>query len=75
LPEARRNAATVAEVLDAGTEQSSKIRDDAPIESLLFNESLRDLGALIAVDADGKISGVITIDQVSRAVKGALSAP
>ena len=44
---------------------------DAPIESLLGNESLRRLGGLAAVDAEGRLRGVITAEQVGRALRNA----
>jgi hypothetical protein len=51
------------------------VRDDTPLEALLGNESLRRIGALGAVDADGRIRGVITADQVGRALRNALTTP
>ena len=42
---------------------------DAPLDSLLGNQSLRRFGALMAVDADGRLSGVITAEQVGRALR------
>ena len=49
------------------------MRLDAPLESLLGNESLRRLGGLAAVDADGRLRGVITAEQVGRALRDALA--
>ena len=74
VPEERRTSALVSELL-SDDEPGVRVRDDAPLESLLGNEHLRRLGGLIAVDAEGRVSGVITLDQVGRAVKGALSGP
>jgi Zn-dependent protease len=73
VPEARRELATVAEVLHADPEGRLWVPDDTPLQSLLGNETLRNLGALMAVDSSGRLSGVITIEQVGRAVKGALT--
>jgi Zn-dependent protease len=50
------------------------VRDDTPLDSLLANQNLRRLGALMAVDADGRLSGVITIEQVGRALRDATTA-
>ncbi len=44
---------------------------DQPLESLLAEPGLRDLGALVAVDAEGVLCGVITLDQVRRALMAA----
>ena len=53
---------------------SAEVRDDAPLEALLGSESLRRLGALMAVDADGRLRGVVTLEQVSRALQSRLAA-
>ena len=50
-----------------------RVRDDAPLESLLGNDALRRLGGLAAVDAEGRLRGVITADQVGRALRDALA--
>jgi Zn-dependent protease len=73
VPEMQRNSATVSEVLEADRGGRLRVRDDEPLEALLGNENLRRLGALMAVDADGRLSGVVTIDQVGRALRTALS--
>jgi CBS domain-containing protein len=41
---------------------------DEPLEELLGTEGLRRLGAVFAVDAEGKLRGVVTVDQVRRAL-------
>ena len=43
---------------------TDRVRTDTPLESLIGNEPLRTLGALMAVDADGRLRGVVTVDQV-----------
>ena len=73
VPEPSRAGATVSEVLEAGSAESFRVSFDAPLESLLGNESLRRLGALAAVDADGTLRGVITAEQVGRALQRALT--
>jgi Zn-dependent protease len=45
-----------------------KIGVDEPLEELLGTEGLRRLGAVFAVDRDGVLRGVVTIDQVRRAL-------
>jgi Zn-dependent protease len=52
---------------------SGEVRDDAPLEALLGSEPLRRAGALMAVDADGRLSGVVTLEQVSRALQARLA--
>jgi CBS domain-containing protein len=51
-----------------------EVRDDASLEVLLASEPLRRLGALMAVDADGRLRGVVTLDQVSQALRARLAA-
>jgi CBS domain-containing protein len=75
VPEPSRTSATVGEVVEADQGGEMRVREDAPLESLLGNENLRRLGALMAVDADGRLRGVITLDQVGRALRTALSGP
>ncbi|MEZ5120807.1 MAG: site-2 protease family protein [Solirubrobacterales bacterium] len=41
---------------------------DEPLEELLGTEGLRRLGAVFAVDRDGVLRGVVTLDQVRRAL-------
>lgn len=47
---------------------------DAPLESLLGQEGLTRLGAIMAVDGEGVLRGVVTIDAVRRALQGAVPA-
>jgi Zn-dependent protease len=75
VPEGRRSYARVSELVDGEPDAGLRVRDDDPLESLLGNENLRRLGALAAVDSDGRLSGVITLDQVGRALRTALSRP
>jgi Zn-dependent protease len=70
VPETSRTTSLVADVLerDDGTFQ---VREDAPLDTLLANRALRRFGAVMAVDADGRLSGVITAEQVGRALRDA----
>ena len=52
---------------------TAEVREDAPLEALLGSEPLRRLGALMAVDADGRLRGVVTLEQVSRALQSRLA--
>ncbi len=71
VPEVSRATALVADLLDGDGRSAFEVRDDAPLDSLLGNQNLRRLGALMAVDADGRLSGVITAEQVGRALRDA----
>jgi Zn-dependent protease len=48
-----------------------RIGRDQPLEALLAQPGLRDLGALMAVDAEGVLCGVVTIEQIRRALTAA----
>jgi Zn-dependent protease/CBS domain-containing protein len=45
-----------------------RIGEEAPLETLLGAEGLGRLGAMVAVDADGVLQGVVTLAQVRRAL-------
>ncbi len=70
VPEISRATALVADTLERDP-SAFQVRDDAPLDSLLANQNLRRFGALMAVDADGRLSGVITAEQVGRALRDA----
>jgi Zn-dependent protease len=74
VPELSRASQTVGEVFETDASGTLRVRADAPLESLLGNDALRRLGGLAAVDADGRLRGVITADQVGRALRDALGA-
>jgi Zn-dependent protease len=69
VPEVSRANSNVADLIDP--DQALLIRDDTPLDSLLANQNLRRLGALMAVDDQGRLSGVITVEQVGRALRDA----
>ncbi|MDX6638685.1 MAG: hypothetical protein QOJ01_2196 [Solirubrobacterales bacterium] len=73
VPEVSRSASTVSDVVEAGSEALLQVSFDAPLETLLGNENLRRVGALAAVDADGRLRGVVTAEQVGRALRTALT--
>jgi Peptidase family M50/CBS domain len=51
---------------------SWRVAEDRPLSELLTSESLGRLGALMAVDGEGVLRGVVTIEQVRRALQSAL---
>jgi hypothetical protein len=51
---------------------SWRVEEDRPLSELLASESLGRLGALMAVDAEGVLRGVVTVEQVRRALQAAL---
>jgi hypothetical protein len=63
----------VSEVI-SGDPAEWRVPTEEPIEALLGSERLRTLGALMAVDRNGVLAGVVTFEQVRRAVAAALPA-
>jgi CBS domain-containing protein len=72
VPEISRASSHVSDLVDHDI--GLFVRDDTPLDSLLANQNLRRLGALMAVDAEGRLSGVVTIEQVGRALRDATAA-
>jgi Zn-dependent protease len=70
VPEVSRSTALIADLIASG-DDAYQVPEDAPLDSLLGNQYLRRFGALMAVDSDGRLAGVITAEQVGRALKDA----
>jgi Zn-dependent protease/predicted transcriptional regulator len=68
IPEDRQKVFKVRELVRSGAD-SLRVRSDEPLEALLGSEPLLQSGALMAVDRDGRLLGVVTWDQVRRAVQ------
>ena len=70
VPEKLRNEYTADQVMisDPG---SFKVDQEAPLETLLHAEGLAQLGAVMAVDTEGILRGIVTADQVRRALRPA----
>jgi Zn-dependent protease len=66
---AGRPALTVGDVLEE--DMPVRIKEEAPLESLLGSEGLGRLGAMVAVDGDGVLQGVVTLAQVRQALRPA----
>jgi Zn-dependent protease len=69
---ATRTVGTVMARDDGASGLRARVED--PLESLLGQESLGRLGAVMAVDGDGVLRGVVTIERVRRALRGAVAA-
>jgi Zn-dependent protease len=66
---------TVDAVLESEEAGKWRVDEDRPITEVLSSESLGRLGALMAVDRDGVLRGVVTVEQVRRALQTALGTP
>jgi len=67
-------AVAVRELVEAEPERF-RIGRDQSLEALLGQPGLRELGALLAVDAEGVLCGVVTVEQITRALTGAAPGP
>jgi Zn-dependent protease len=75
VPAAERHLRPVGSVMARDDGSSGlRVRLDEPLENLLGQEGLARLGAIMAVDAEGVLRGVVTIDAVRRALQGATPA-
>jgi CBS domain-containing protein len=63
---------TVGSVLDAAEVGNWRVSLDRPLTEVLSSDSLGRLGAVMAVDELGVLRGVVTIEQVQRALRSAL---
>jgi len=77
--ETERATRTVESVMAPDTPESAegglRVGLDEPLEALLGREVLQRLGAIVAVDPEGRLRGVVTVDQVRRALTTPVTAP
>jgi Zn-dependent protease len=64
---AGRPALTASEALDDDARELH-VDEDQTLQALLGSEGLRRMGAVAAVDRDGRLSGLVTFDEVRRAL-------
>jgi Zn-dependent protease len=72
LERTRRMTDSVMARDDGSSGLRAQVED--PLESLLGQESLGRLGAVMAVDGDGVLRGIVTIERVRQALRGAAAA-
>jgi Zn-dependent protease/CBS domain-containing protein len=66
---------TVGAVLDAQDGDSWQIDENRPLTEALASDSFGKLGAVMAVDREGVLRGILTADQVRRALQSAFGQP
>jgi Zn-dependent protease len=66
---AGRPALEISDIME--DEAPVRIGPQAPLESLLGSEGLGRMGAMVAVDSDGVLQGVVTLAEVRRALRPA----
>jgi Zn-dependent protease len=72
VPELSRTTSLVRELIESESDDGAfQVSEDAPLDTLLANRTMRKFGAVMAVDAEGRLSGVITAEQVGRALRDA----
>ena len=75
VPAEERSVRRVGSVMARDDGSSGlRVRLDEPLENLLGQEGLARLGAIMAVDNEGVLRGVVTINAVRRALQGAVPA-
>jgi Zn-dependent protease/CBS domain-containing protein len=75
VPEHERHTRTVGSVMardDGDTGLRARVED--PLEELLSRDGLSRLGAVMAVDGDGVLRGIVTVEAVQRALRSAAPA-
>ena len=68
IPETERAATTVAEHLETNS-RAYHISEEALLESLLGNPDMRKFGALMVTNHGGQLAGVVTVEQLGRALR------
>jgi CBS domain-containing protein len=63
---------TIGSVLDAGDAEVGRIDQERPLTEVLASDALGRLGAVIAVDREGLLRGVVTLGRVRRALQSVL---
>ncbi len=72
VPETSRATSLISELVETDSDDGTfQVRDDAPLDTLLTHRAMRRFGAVMAVDGEGRLSGVITAEQVGRALRDA----
>ena len=71
VPPAQRSVGRVSSVMARDDGSSGlRVRLDEPLENLLGQEGLARLGAIMAVDGEGVLRGVVTIDARAAGAAG-----
>ncbi|MFM8762476.1 MAG: site-2 protease family protein [Solirubrobacterales bacterium] len=63
-----RGGEPVRAILDPSQAEASAVTRETPVENLLGLEALRRLGAVIVIDPDHRLCGVVTEEELSRAL-------
>ena len=69
VPEALRPTSTVDEVMARDPKGALKVSIHEPLETLLASDAIKAVGAMMAVDDDDVLKGIVTMDQLRRALQ------
>lgn len=72
VDESERATRRVDELVDPASAGERSIRQDTPLTAVLANHHMRDFGALMVVDENGILTGVVTLEQVQRGLRDAI---
>lgn len=68
VPVNERKAISASDLVETGS-SGYRIEENAYLESLLGNPDMRRFGALFVTDVEGRLSGVITVEQLGMALR------
>ena len=68
-----QDAGAPVESVASAAEQEGTVGQDEPLEVLVGSPALRQRGALLALDGQGRVRGVVTLRQVSRALSSQMA--
>jgi Zn-dependent protease len=71
VPETERRTQRVRDVFQPDASGTLQVSAETPLEALLGNDALRRMGGLAAVDNDGRLLGIVTVEQLGRALREA----
>ncbi len=75
LVDAGEGSSTVGSILETDENAKLQIGEQQPLTDVLMLEGLGRLGAVVAVDDAGTLTGMVTIDQVRRVLQTVLASP
>ncbi|MFY9488678.1 MAG: site-2 protease family protein [Solirubrobacterales bacterium] len=73
VDEGDRTSRFIGELVAPDSGRARSVPVDTPLTAVLANEGMRDYGALVAIDDQGVMRGVITIEQVQRGLRDAIA--
>ncbi|MFY9265214.1 MAG: site-2 protease family protein [Solirubrobacterales bacterium] len=73
IDEADRAQRRVGELIAPDSRRLRSVLDDTPLTAVLANSAIGEFGALMAVDGQGMLRGVVTVEQAQRALRDAIS--